>query len=98
MKYLKCFSLSLLFVAGLLNASLLLSAPAPKDRKVIVPNKAQLKAQPFDLKDVRLLAGPFRDAMLRDQQYLLSLDPDRLLHDFRVTAGIPSAAKPHRRM
>ena len=34
--------------------------------------------------EVRLLDGPFRDAMLRDQQYLLALDPDRLLHTFRA--------------
>jgi hypothetical protein len=54
--------------------------------------KRQVEA--FSLQDVRLLDGPFREAMLRDQQYLLSLDPDRLLHNFRVTAGIPSAATP----
>jgi DUF1680 family protein len=53
------------------------------------------KASPFDLEDVRLLEGPFRDAMLRDQKYLLSLEPDRLLHMFRVTAGLPSTAKPY---
>ena len=43
---------------------------------------------------MRLLDGPFRDAMLRDQKYLLSLDPDRLLHKFRVNVGLPSSAKP----
>jgi DUF1680 family protein len=32
--------------------------------------------------------------MLRDAQYLLDLDSDRLLHMFRVTAGLPSSAKP----
>lgn len=53
-----------------------------------------LKAEPFDLADVRLLDGPFRDAMLRDKNYLLSLDADRLLHTFRVTAGLPSSAEP----
>jgi len=58
------------------------------------PDKIPCKACSFDLRDVRLLEGPFRDAMLRDQQYLLGLDPDRLLHNFRVTAGLPSAAKP----
>ena len=45
------------------------------------------KARAFRLQDVRLLAGPFREAMERDRQYLLSLEPDRLLHMFRVTAG-----------
>jgi len=49
-----------------------------------------LKAKPFKLCDVRLLDGPFRDAMERDRRYLLSLDADRLLHEFRVTAGLPA--------
>jgi len=65
--------------------------PGPK---VKVPDKVPLKASPFDLQDVRLLEGPFRDAMLRDQKYLLELDSDRLLHNFRVTAGLPSTAQP----
>src|SRR5579872_4841666 len=59
-----------------------------------VADKITLKALPFDLQDVRLLDGPFRDAMIRDQAYLLSLDQDRLLHNFRVTAGLPSTAQP----
>jgi DUF1680 family protein len=29
-----------------------------------------------------------------NRRFLLSLDPDRLLHNFRVTAGIPSSAEP----
>src|SRR5262245_19302717 len=60
-----------------------------------VQNKVSLAAIPFPLRDVRLLEGPFREAMLRDQKYLLSLDNDRLLHMFRVTAGLPSTAKPY---
>jgi DUF1680 family protein len=52
------------------------------------------KAVPFPLEDVRLLDGPYRDAMIRDQRYLLSLDQDRLLHNFRITAGLPSNAQP----
>ncbi|HEY5043082.1 MAG TPA: beta-L-arabinofuranosidase domain-containing protein [Verrucomicrobiae bacterium] len=54
-----------------------------------------LQAQPFPLTDVRLLDGPFRDAMLRDQAYLLSLDADRLLRNFRVNVGLPTDAKPY---
>ncbi len=67
---------------------------APDIARVIVPDKVPPKAWGFDLRDVRLLDGPFRDAMLRDQQYLLSLDPDRLLHTFRLNAGLPSSATP----
>ncbi len=53
-----------------------------------------LKAQPFELSRIRLLDGPFQEAMLRDGQYLLSLDADRLLHTFRLNAGLPSTAQP----
>jgi len=57
--------------------------------------KVARKAEPFAMPDVRLLDGPFRAAMLRDQKYLLSLDPDRLLLNFRVNVGLPSNAKPY---
>ncbi|HEU5101260.1 MAG TPA: beta-L-arabinofuranosidase domain-containing protein, partial [Roseiflexaceae bacterium] len=53
-----------------------------------------VKTKCFDLQQIRLLDGPFKDAMLRDQQFLLQIEPDRLLHNFRVTAGLPSTARP----
>jgi DUF1680 family protein len=56
--------------------------------------KVPLAARPFPLTDVRLLDGPFLDAMRRDQAYLLQLDIDRLLHTFRVNAGLPTSAAP----
>jgi DUF1680 family protein len=59
-----------------------------------VPSAVQIKARPFNLKQVRLLDGPFKDAMERDREYLLGLEPDRLLHNFRVNAGLPSSAEP----
>ncbi len=43
---------------------------------------------------MRLLAGPFRDARDRNSRYILSLPQDRLLHSFRVNAGLPSSAQP----
>ena len=52
-------------------------------------------AETFPLRDVRILDGPFRDAQQRDLAYLLSLDPDRLLHTFRLNAGLPTTAKPY---
>jgi uncharacterized protein len=67
---------------------------AQQNPNIRVQAKIPMKAYPFNLPDVRLLNGPFRDAMLRDQQYLLSVDADRLLHNFRVNAGLPSSAKP----
>ena len=63
--------------------------------KIKVRDKVPIKAYPFDLGDVRLLDGPFREAMLRDQKFILGLDNDRLLHMFRVNAGLPSSATPY---
>jgi len=61
--------------------------------------KSQVQAiesavQPFDLEQVRLLNGPFKKAMERDRAYLHALDADRLLHSWRVNAGLPSKAEP----
>ena len=51
--------------------------------------------EPFGLTNVVLLDGPFHDAMLRDQKYLLALEPDRLLQTFRVNVGLPTSARPY---
>ncbi|MHC4754407.1 MAG: glycoside hydrolase family 127 protein [Planctomycetota bacterium] len=58
------------------------------------PGPKQPYCYPFNLKQVRLLDGPFKKNMERDRKYLYDLDSDRLLHMFRVTAGQPSTAKP----
>jgi len=50
--------------------------------------------QPFNLQAVRLRPGPVLDALETNRRFLLALDPDRLLHMFRVTAGLPSTAAP----
>jgi DUF1680 family protein len=49
----------------------------------------------FPLRDVRVLDGPFREAQRRGLASLLGLDPDRLLHTFRLNAGLPTSAKPY---
>ncbi len=49
-------------------------------------------ARPFALRDVRLLSGPFLDAQHRDAAYLMALDPDRMLHNFRTNAGLEAKA------
>ncbi|UCD49864.1 MAG: glycoside hydrolase family 127 protein [Phycisphaerales bacterium] len=61
----------------------------PSGREVV-----ELEARPFDLRDVRLLDGPFRDAMLRTQRYLHALGSERLLWYFRKTAGLETPGEP----
>ena len=53
------------------------------------------RLEPFSLRDVRLLDGPFLEMQRRGLAYLLSLDPDRLLHTFRVNADLPTSARPY---
>lgn len=50
------------------------------------------RASSFDLADVRLLGGPFRRAQELDAKYMLRLEPDRMLHNFRVNAGLKPKA------
>ncbi|MBV9437530.1 MAG: glycoside hydrolase family 127 protein [Acidobacteria bacterium] len=51
-------------------------------------------ARPFPMKQVRLLDGPWQKLQNRNREYLQSLPNDRLLHSFRITAGLPSSANP----
>src|SRR5580692_12101852 len=48
----------------------------------------------FPREAVRLLDGPVKDRQSLAARYLLELDVDRLLHNFRCNAALPSSAKP----
>jgi len=65
------------------------SVPQPTVREAGLRN-----LEPFPLTQVRLNVGIFRDAMDTNHRYLASLPNDRLLHMFRLTAGLPSSAEP----
>ncbi|MFE2937711.1 beta-L-arabinofuranosidase domain-containing protein [Streptomyces sp. NPDC059255] len=56
--------------------------------------RAPAVVEPFPLGAVTLLAGPFRDNQARNTAYLRFVDPDRLLHTFRLNVGLPSTARP----
>lgn len=56
--------------------------------------KEEQTCQSFPLEDVRLLDGPFKHAMEMDRQWLLKLEPDRLMNGFLQNAGLsPKAPK-----
>lgn len=48
---------------------------------------AQMKT--FDLQEVRLTEGPFKNAQDVDLKYILDLEPDRLLAPYLIDAGLP---------
>jgi DUF1680 family protein len=52
------------------------------------------QAAPFPIKNVRLQPSAFSAAAEANRKYLKTLPPDRLLHTFRLTAGLPSSAEP----
>lgn len=52
-------------------------------------------AAPLPLADVRLLPSPYFDAVEANRRYLLQLEPDRLLHNFRKFAGLEPKGEPY---
>ena len=72
-----------------LVSALVFSGAATRQRRF---DAAVAKLSSCPLRDVRLLNGPFLDAQKRDLDYLLSLQPDRMLHNFRLNAGLAPKA------
>ncbi len=54
----------------------------------------QVKAYSFDLSDIKLLDSRFKENMERDSKWLLSIDNKRLLHSWRVNAGMSTNGRP----
>jgi uncharacterized protein len=73
----------------LIGSAVAAAGAAPRAR---ASGAAQGRPEPFSLRDVRLTGGPFFDAQQRNLAYLLSLQPDRMLHNFRVNASLEPKA------
>jgi DUF1680 family protein len=59
------------------------------------PSTTATPAQLPPLTSVRLLEGPFAEAMKANRTYLLALEPDRLLAPFFREAGLASKSNPY---
>ncbi len=75
-------------IAGPLLAATQSTAALP----VQATGRPKAKLQPFDLADVTLGESPFLHAQRKTEAYLISLQPDRMLHNFRVNAGLKPKA------
>lgn len=84
-------SAGVLFIAGL--GTVLADHFANTLSTAKVDAVAPPKARPFALSDVRLLDGPFKKGQDIAADYLLSLEPDRFLSNFRKEAGLEPRAK-----
>ncbi|HUF08404.1 MAG TPA: glycoside hydrolase family 127 protein [Rhodothermales bacterium] len=78
----KPVSTSLLLLAILTSSSL----PGPTQAQ-------EAPLQTFHLSQVRLLDGPFKNAQDRNLDYIMAMDPDRLLAPFLQEAGLPTKAE-----
>lgn len=79
------------FVASLLSVTNLWAQsvyPGQHENKLDKKDIAAMRVKSFNLNDVRLLPSRFRDNMMRDSIWMVSLDVDRLLHSFRTNAGV----------
>ena len=63
-------------------------------RPTSVKDSVEAQAQPFDLGSVRLTDRALLDLMDHNRDFLQGLETDRLLHTFRLTAGLPTSAEP----
>jgi uncharacterized protein len=57
-----------------------------------IQNAVPYAARPLPLADVRLTGGPLKHAQDLDADYLLQLEPDRMLYFLRVRAGLKPKA------
>lgn len=62
--------------------------PGQHTHKFALKDKLTPTVYSFDLADVRLLEGRFKQNMQREQEWLHSIDIKRMLHSFRTNAGI----------
>ncbi|MGE5293024.1 MAG: glycoside hydrolase family 127 protein [Micromonosporaceae bacterium] len=83
--------------AGTLVSSTISGRPraAAKNRwrSYVADGTAGLAAA-LPLAAVKLLDSPFRDNQSRNTNYLEFVDPDRLLHTFKLNFGLPALSKP----
>ncbi len=84
---------SVLLCSLLLTVALIVFSCQSEKERI---NKAPKPVQQFDLKEVKLLDGPFKNATDLNQKMLLeTFEPDRLLARFRIEADLKPKADPY---
>jgi len=68
--------------------------PPPFAETLVFTRKdAELRTTPYPMSQVHLLAGPCKQAADYNRAYMMRITPDRLLHTFRLNAGLASSAE-----
>ena len=87
----RTLSAAAISASSLLLISAAAAGPSPWVVKPAIPATQQL----FPQGAVRLLDGPFKTMQEIDHAYLIRMEPDCLLAQFRVEAGLEPKAKPY---
>ncbi|HEY4306085.1 MAG TPA: beta-L-arabinofuranosidase domain-containing protein [Gemmatimonadaceae bacterium] len=66
-----------------------------EDSKIKAFEDRMMRAHPLALDKVRLTGGPLKHAQDITAEYLLSLDPDRMMAYYRARAGLAKKAEPY---
>jgi DUF1680 family protein len=91
----KKISLTLILVLCCINTSAIFPQYVGQfSAEQTIKPQIHVKAYSFDLSDVKLLDSRFKDNMERDGKWLLSIDINRLLHSWKVNAGMQTYARP----
>lgn len=72
--------------------------PVSREKDVVNWLDRQTDREPLEevpLANIRLLESPFKERQDVHRRVLLGYEVDRLLHNFRVNAGLPSPARPY---
>ncbi|PCD03441.1 glycosyl hydrolase [Sphingomonas spermidinifaciens] len=84
------------FLASVGSGAIVATAGSPAFALQSAPDAPPRAVKPrltaFDMADVDLHDSPFLHAQRMTEAYLLRLDPDRMLHNFRVNAGLKPRA------
>src|ERR1035441_2596765 len=68
--------------------------PLPFAETLVFTRKgAELRTTPYPMSEVRLLDGPCKQAEDYNRGYMMRIAPERLLHTFRLNAGLASSAE-----
>ncbi len=86
-------SRSVILVASFLVLQCLAAAEEAQNPGVRADEEKILQARPLPLSGVRLLGGPLKRAQDVTADYLLQLEPDRMLAGYRIRAGLKPKAE-----
>jgi uncharacterized protein len=93
----KIISVSIIILSFSLLSTVYLSAQTHYEGqhsdKMLVKSSVTPKVYVFNLQDVKLLDSPFKENQEREKKWLLSINNNRLLHVYRVNAGMATHAK-----